>query len=205
MALKTTTKTLRADFIAGMKELGLYSKKSRIDPALDPAAQIVNCDGPGETLKALSESLLNSVSQLKKRSEVLYYFALLQMENGLRVSELISVRCSDITVTGSFKIRGKKRSHNRMITGGEAKQYLLKCKGNGVNPFSHLDRFHIRREYLKAGINYYLRGDKKAKVTHIFRHLFVSGMLQSGIEVEEAKTFIGHKSVSSTEQYGKIR
>jgi site-specific recombinase XerD len=141
---------------------------------------------------------------LKKKSVVLYYFALLQFENGIRTSELIGVKSGDITATGSFKLHGKKGSSNRMIAPGEARDYLLECRKNGSTPFGDYDRFYLRREYIKVGIYHWFEGDKKGKVTHVFRHLFVSGMLQSGIEVEEAKKFVGHKNVKSTEHYGKI-
>lgn len=205
MALTETTRKLREEYRKGMVELGLYRDKKPSNPALDPNALYVKSDGPGESLEALAVGLYYSVMKLKEKSNQLYYFALLQMENGLRTAELIGVKSTLITVTGSFKVKGKKGSNDRMISPGEAKDYLLKCRKVGRDPFKELDRFFLRREYKKVGINYYFEGDKKAKITHVFRHLHVSGMLHSGITVEEASKFIGHKNVKSTESYGKIK
>jgi integrase len=204
MALKPTTKKLREDFRKGMQQLGLYPDKRRTDPGLTPNALYVKSDRPEESLESVVRSLRDSISCLKEKGEELYYFAVIQMESGLRTSELISVLHSDITVTGSFRVRGKKRSNSRMISPGIARDFLLKCREIKKDPFREFDRFFIRREYKKVGINFYFEGDKKRTVTHIFRHLFVSGMINAGIEINEASKFIGHKSVTSTEHYGKF-
>jgi site-specific recombinase XerD len=204
MALKPTSKKLREEWRKGMIELGLYPDKKRSDPASDPNALYVNSVRPSDHLETVVKSLQDSISSLREKSESLYHFAVIQMESGLRTSELISLLHSDITVTGTFRIRGKKRSHSRMISPGISREFLLRHREMRRDPFREFDRFYIRREYKKVGINFYFQGDKKRTVTHIFRHLYVSGMLTAGIEVNEASKFIGHKSVSSTEHYGKF-
>lgn len=204
MALKKASKELRADLRKELEILGLRPRKNRTNPVSSPNELYVKSDYPVESLEVMARSLLHSIMMLKKKSVILYYFALLQFENGIRTAELIGVKSGDITATGSFKLRGKKGSNNRMIAPGEARDYLLECRKNGSVPFGDFDRFYLRREYIKVGIYYLFTGDKKGKVTHVFRHLYVSGMLQSGIEVEEAKKFVGHKNVKSTEHYGKI-
>jgi uncharacterized protein YabE (DUF348 family) len=64
-------------------------------------------------------------------------------------------------------------------------------------------RFYYYRLFLKCGVSLSIEGNAKKSVTHAGRHLQSRILQESGIDIEENKRYIGHKSVKSTEKYAK--
>jgi len=133
---------------------------------------------------------------------------------GLRNSELISLRFSDINLDDNFlKVIKGKGSKERLVPFGDtAKMFLKIYLGKRKPPQSQNDYVFISRlskgtkitrqalwqqikaTALKAGID-------KNIYPHIFRHSCASHMLAGGADIRFVQEILGHSSISSTERY----
>ena len=137
---------------------------------------------------------------------------------GLRVSELINLKCSKLFLEDGFLIvtgKGNKeravplnkilikylknymrliRSHQDIETGHEDFVFL----NNRGKQLTRMMIFTIVKKYTeKAGI-------KKNISPHTFRHSFASHLLQGGADLRAIQTMLGHESISTTEIYMHI-
>ena len=137
---------------------------------------------------------------------------------GLRVSELINLKCSKLFLEDGFLIvtgKGNKeravplnkilikylknyirliRSHQDIETGHEDFVFL----NNRGKQLTRMMIFTIVKKHTeKAGIN-------KNISPHTFRHSFASHLLQGGANLRAIQTMLGHESISTTEIYMHI-
>lgn len=149
------------------------------------------------------DPLFQSLDLLKQRSQKLYLIAHLQFVHGLRISEVLDIKHSDISPQGFIKIGSKKMSSGRIIHAGESLEYMHQCRASLVHPFAGFDRFFVYREYKRVGLMKFVPGNKKASVTHLFRHNASSQALKVGADIETRAHQLGHKSTKSTQHYGR--
>ncbi len=129
---------------------------------------------------------------------------------GLRVSELISLRKSDINLEAGFLIASGKRSKERLVPLGtharEAlKEYLkehqttsayLLCKRNG-HPLTRQSIWKIVKKY---GL-----GLGRGKVSpHTLRHTFATHLLEGGADLRSVQILLGHEDISTTQIYTHV-
>ena len=137
---------------------------------------------------------------------------------GLRVSELINLKCSKLFLEDGFIIvtgKGNKeravplnnilikylknyicliRSHQDIETGHEDFVFL----NNRGKQLTRMMIFTIVKKHTeKSGI-------KKNISPHTFRHSFASHLLQGGADLRAIQTMLGHESISTTEIYMHI-
>ncbi len=133
---------------------------------------------------------------------------------GLRVSELTSLRISDLFLDeGYLRVRGKG-SKQRLIPVGEAcrrqiDNYLryerrqpadaasadtvfLNRRGR---PLSRIMVFNIIKAAVAAA------GIAKEVSPHTFRHSFATHLLQGGANIRQVQALLGHESITTTEIY----
>jgi len=137
---------------------------------------------------------------------------------GLRVSELIELKCSKLFLDDGFLIvigKGNKerlvplnetlikylknyisliRSHQNIASGHEDFVFL----NNRGKQLTRMMIFTIvKKQAEKAEI-------KKNVSPHTFRHSFATHLLQGGADLRAIQTMLGHESISTTEIYMQI-
>lgn len=138
---------------------------------------------------------------------------------GLRVSELIDLKISDINFAESYlKVEGKGSKIRfvplTLFTANLLRDYIqeirpqckvkkksedvvfLNCRGTGM---SRVIVFLIIKEMAeKAGIN-------KNISPHTFRHSFATHLLQNGADLRFIQEMLGHSSITTTEIYTHLK
>ena len=137
---------------------------------------------------------------------------------GLRVSELINLKISDLFFEEGFiKVTGKGNKQRFVPIGSIAIKYIeiyrkevrihqevnptaldtlfLNRRGNGL---TRAMIFHIVKELTeKAGIH-------KKISPHTFRHSFATHLLENGADLRAIQQMLGHESITTTEIYTHI-
>lgn len=130
---------------------------------------------------------------------------------GVRVSELVNIRVSDIDIDKrSIRVVGKGYKE-RVVFFADwlvplLKRYLRQNKSewlfpSELNPDQHVHYVTVERTLKKivkrAGIN-------KKVTPHTLRHTFATLSLASGLDIREIQELLGHSSLSSTQIYTHV-
>lgn len=135
------------------------------------------------------------------RNETIECFVKLLVAHGLRVSDLLNVKHSDITSRGAIIVYQGKGSNKLIIQAGTCIDYILKCRESKLDPFTGYSRFFFYRLFKKYDIYQKSNGQKNYSVTHAPRKQLAQVMQKEGFTDEEIKTALGHKSIRSTLYY----
>ena len=124
---------------------------------------------------------------------------------GLRVSELLQLKVSDIDFTF-------KRIYIRRLKGSNATSHLLSCEQLRVlrdrekkavrGRLFHMHRSTVDRK-MKEVCNKAKIPVSKAHM-HTLKHTAAIMLLQSQVDIRTIQLFLGHKSIESTMQYLRI-
>jgi len=135
--------------------------------------------------------------------------------SGLRVTELVELKVSDIFFDGGYiKVRGKGDKERLVPIGDSALKYIEIYKTTvrnhlnvqkGFEDHVFLNRrgkkltrvyiFMLLRELAeKAGI-------KKSISPHTFRHSFATHLIEGGADLRAVQVMLGHESITTTEIY----
>lgn len=178
---------------------------------------------------------LNKIVYLKKEKKLpkfLYYNELLELleesskgrdylrdrliiemlyATGVRVSELVNIKLSDIDLN-SRKIRVLgKGNKERIVYFGEYAEEILKLylkKHTTDNAFLFLNA--MNRKLSTRGVRYIIDNimkklSIKTHVTpHVLRHTFATDMLNNGCDIKIVQELLGHASLKSTEIYTHV-
>lgn len=142
----------------------------------------------------------------------------LMYSSGLRVSEIISVKITDLIFQeGLIRVIGKRDKERIIPLGNKAaeviKKYinneritLLKGKNSaGIlflnrngNPLSRMGVWKILKKYCK------MADIKKTVSPHTFRHSFATHLLEGGANLRSVQEMLGHSDISTTQIYTHI-
>lgn len=135
---------------------------------------------------------------------------------GLRVSELVSLRLTDLFFTDGFiRVIGKGDKERLVPIGAKAINdiNLYLAQRNGINsridPDSRnivfLNRWgrKLTREMVFTIIKKYaaLAGIKKKVSPHTLRHSFATHLIEGGADLRAVQEMLGHESIQTTEIY----
>jgi integrase/recombinase XerD len=129
---------------------------------------------------------------------------------GLRVSELIQLKKSDVNLEGGFLIASGKRSKERVVPLGEfsrvaVKDYVEKEKPKGVYLFPNRTGGKLTRQAVWKLIRKYGRGIEKNHVSpHTIRHTFATHLLEGGADLRSVQILLGHEDISTTQIYTHV-
>ena len=132
---------------------------------------------------------------------------------GLRVSELVTLRMSNLFLEAGFvKVHGKNNKERLVPIGGEAikhlRHYLAHARAEprpGAEntvflnrrgaPLSRVMVFYIIKDLAAAA------GVEKTISPHTFRHSFATHLVEGGADLKAVQDMLGHESITTTEIY----
>jgi len=150
-------------------------------------------------------TLLDRVARIKNQYPQMYYLCTVMIEGSLRVSEALAIRPQDITPTGKILIKSLKKGNERLISSGDAKDFILRCRANNTMPFQGWSRFFVYREFKKLGIYFQSSTSSKPSVTHAIRHIITASNRSVTNSNEVLAQELGHKNQKTNQRYGKAK
>lgn len=134
----------------------------------------------------------------------------LMYATGLRVSELINLKKSDVNLEGGFLIATGKRSKERVVPMGSysrdvLKRYLEEERPKGTFLFSNKRGGKLTRQAVWKIIRKYARKIDKTRVSpHTIRHTFATHLLEGGADLRSVQILLGHEDISTTQIYTHV-
>ena len=158
---------------------------------------------------------LNTETPLEIRNKAMIELA---YASGLRVSELVDLKLSDLHLDSGFVQVHGKGNKERIVPVGEiaidslnyylenARSFLIKkhtdcvfINGRDGNQMTRQAFFLIIKEKVKQA------GIKKEISPHKLRHSFASHLLKNGVDLRLIQELLGHEDISTTERYTHIQ
>lgn len=165
-----------------------------------------------EVSRLLEQPQTNTPAGVRDRAMLETMYA-----SGLRVSELINLRLSDVNLTAGFIRCIGKGSKERIIPIGSVaidyiNKYLLSGRGafvkSGSNEFLFLTNRgrSMTRVYFWKLVKKYaaMAGITKHLTPHTLRHSFATHLLQGGADLRSIQEMLGHQDISTTQIYTHI-
>jgi integrase/recombinase XerD len=132
---------------------------------------------------------------------------------GLRVSELVSVKESDVDLQAGLIICHGKGSKERRVPVGKSAIHWLQqygavkaAYGKASSPFLFVNRGKpLTRQFVWAMIKRYAAKAKIKDISpHTLRHSFATHLLQHGADSRSVQALLGHSDISTTQIYTHI-
>jgi len=134
---------------------------------------------------------------------------------GLRVSELVSLKISDLFFDEGFiKITGKGNKQRFVPIGSSTQKYILIYKKSIRTHLNikkgHEDTLFLNRRgsQLTRAMIFTIIKDLAVKIElnkkispHTFRHSFATHLLENGADLRSIQLMLGHESITTTEIY----
>jgi len=136
---------------------------------------------------------------------------------GVRVSELVHLKISDVDLNvGYIKVKGKGAKERFVPIGEKAvsvlKEYIEKARSkfdkkrgspylflnNRGKPFSRQGFWKMLKSYAKKA------GIKKRITPHIIRHSFATHLIKNGADLRSVQMMLGHSDISTTQIYTHV-
>ncbi len=134
---------------------------------------------------------------------------------GLRVSELVSLKISDLFFEEGFiKITGKGNKQRFVPIGKTTEKYIVIYKTHTRSQLNvqkgHEDTLFLNRrgKQLTRAMIFTIIKDLAVKIDlnkvispHTFRHSFATHLLENGADLRSIQLMLGHESITTTEVY----
>lgn len=155
----------------------------------------------------------NKIVALRNRAMLETLFS-----TGVRISELINIKISEIDKKGRIFIRGKGKKERFVYLTLRAQKCIkeyLEVRGETASPYLfipyrgknvHIKNKKISPNYLQEKVKRYrtLLGINVPISCHGIRHAFGTYLAESGASVAAIQTLLGHESLDTTTRYVNI-
>lgn len=125
----------------------------------------------------------------------------LMFQEGLRVSELLRIRGTDVKRNLAIVIRASKGSENRLVHPVSFRQEWQRFQGSAISIGDDYDRFFVYRLFKSYNIQLDHVSGQNRSVTHSLRYLYIRQLSADKVDLELIQKSIGHKSINSTNYY----
>ena len=166
---------------------------------------------PEETIRLLEQPSGNSAKELRDKAMLELLYA-----TGIRVTELITLKLSDVNVGMSFILCRDANKERIIPFGNAARQALVKYIEEARDSMLEDKRTEIlfvncsglpmsRQGFWKL-IKFYA---KKAGITaditpHTLRHSFAAHLVENGADLRSVQEMLGHSDISTTQIYANM-
>jgi site-specific recombinase XerD len=165
------------------------------------------------------DALLDACSMKEALGRRDRMMVLILYNTGIRVSELLSLRCRDISFDGSgtagyIHVMGKGRKERSIPLWKTTASYIRKyIEEHSLNQEEKLFINHTGDELTRSGVRYRInclaekaqktfpRLKSKTISPHTFRHSTALHLLQSGVDISTIAIWLGHESINTTHKY----
>ena len=162
---------------------------------------------PKAITKSQIDEIFNSLNNSKSRNSKVYTMVLrLMFLSGLRVSEALNLRWSDLNINDfSLNIYGKGSKERKVYLTQDFSKQLSHLKSNSIFIF-HIKNKPISTRTINKFLNDSFKNGiiNKSLSSHIFRHSFATTMLENNADIRHIQKLLGHSSISTTEIYTKV-
>lgn len=190
-------------FLENLVKLGLRRDlpRARTTVVSPSTAQIT-----GEFLPRISNNLISAVSGLVDRAnlaqpDIVKAIAEIMLISGCRVSEALGIKTNSILANGQILLQGLKGSESRLVTPILYNEFWNNFSQDHSSIPAYYSRFFFYRLFKKYGISAQLSANSRSSVTHVLRYIYISNLLESGVDLVAIQNIIGHKSYKSTLHY----
>lgn len=165
------------------------------------------------------DALLNACSMQEALGRRDRMMVLILYNTGVRVSELLSLRCRDVIFDGSgsaayIHVTGKGRKERNVPLWKTTISYIKKyINEHGLKQEDKLFINYTGDELTRSGVRYRITclaekaqknspGLKNKNISaHTFRHSTALHLLQSGVDISTIAIWLGHESINTTHKY----
>ncbi|MCM1261890.1 MAG: site-specific tyrosine recombinase XerD [Butyrivibrio sp.] len=166
---------------------------------------------PDEVVRLLEQPSGNSEKEIRDKAMLELLYA-----TGIRVTELITLRVSDVNMQLDFVIC-RDANKERVIPFGQAAKTALGRYLDGTREsmiedkksnilFANCSGQPMSRQGFWKLIKYYAKkADIKADITpHTLRHSFAAHLVENGADLKSVQEMLGHSDISTTQVYANL-
>ena len=164
-----------------------------------------------EVIRLLDQPKGDSPKEIRDKAMLELLYA-----TGIRVSELISLKVSDVNLKMGYILCRDANKERIIPFGKEAKNALVKyldktreemIGGNDSDVlFSNCSGQAMSRQGFWKLIKYYAKkADIKSEITpHTLRHSFAAHLVENGADLRSVQEMLGHSDISTTQIYANM-
>ena len=166
---------------------------------------------PDEVVRLLEQPSGDSPKEVRDKAMLELLYA-----TGIRVTELITLKVSDVNMSMSF-ILCRDRNKERIIPFGTAaknaltryldgtRDEMLENKASDVLFANCSGQPMSRQGFWKLIKHYAKKADIKADITpHTLRHSFAAHLVENGADLRSVQEMLGHSDISTTQIYANL-